>query len=287
MASDWEEVKRLAADFQKAQLSSTLQKYILFYLYSITSNKTTIFFRLSERNCVEIVNLLIQQKLIDVIYTCDGKEYITPQHLVQEILGEVYVAGGRVNLVELAKSLNVDLAHINNHVPEVIRNNKSIHLVLGQLIDDTYISRIASEINEKLTQSGQITVSDLTIQYDLPAEFLQHNVIEKQLGKLIFGRQDPTDPKIFFTEAFIARSKAKIRGALAGITKPTAVTAILSQIGLQDKLFFSLFDNCAKFGSLTSRLAGAQYIPYVYSRSQVRFYFNITPVFMIYFPSIL
>lgn len=24
---DWEEVKRLAADFQKAQLSSTLQKY--------------------------------------------------------------------------------------------------------------------------------------------------------------------------------------------------------------------------------------------------------------------
>lgn len=31
---DWEEVKRLAADFQKAQLSSTLQKYVLFSLYS-------------------------------------------------------------------------------------------------------------------------------------------------------------------------------------------------------------------------------------------------------------
>lgn len=27
---DWDEVKRLAADFQKAQLSSTLQKYDLF-----------------------------------------------------------------------------------------------------------------------------------------------------------------------------------------------------------------------------------------------------------------
>lgn len=26
---DWDEVKRLAADFQKAQLSSTLQKYDL------------------------------------------------------------------------------------------------------------------------------------------------------------------------------------------------------------------------------------------------------------------
>ena len=28
MASDWEEIKRLAADFQKIQLSSTLQKYL-------------------------------------------------------------------------------------------------------------------------------------------------------------------------------------------------------------------------------------------------------------------
>lgn len=125
-----------------------------------------------------------------------------------------------------------------------------------------------------MIQAGQISVSDLTIQYDLPAEFLQHNVIEKQLGRLIHGKQDSSDPKIFFTEAFIARSKAKIRGALAGITKPTPVTAILNQIGLQDKLFFSLFDGCAKFGSLTSRLAGSQYIPYVYSRSQV-IYINL------------
>lgn len=29
MAADWEEVKRLAADLQKAQLSSTLQRLIL------------------------------------------------------------------------------------------------------------------------------------------------------------------------------------------------------------------------------------------------------------------
>ena len=27
--ADWEEIKRLAADFQRAQLSSTIQKYVL------------------------------------------------------------------------------------------------------------------------------------------------------------------------------------------------------------------------------------------------------------------
>lgn len=217
-----------------------------------------------------------------MIYTTDGKEYLTPQHLIQEILGELFMQSGRVNLVELAKNINVDLSHINNHVPEVLRTNKDIHLVLGQLLDDSYILRIAGEINEKLSQVGQISVNDLTIQYDLPAEFLQHNVIEKQLGKVIQGRQDSSNPKVFFTEAFIARSKAKIRGALVGLTKPTPVTAILSQIGLQEKLFFSLFDDVVKYGSLTSRLSGAQYIPHIYSRSQVcchtlNFYVKPTP----------
>ena len=74
-ASDWEEIKRLAADFQRAQLSSTAHK-------------------LSERNCIEIVNKLISLGLLDIIYTTDGKEYLTPQELEKEIRDEVIVHGG-------------------------------------------------------------------------------------------------------------------------------------------------------------------------------------------------
>ena len=54
--------KRLAADFQRAQLSSTAHK-------------------LPERNCIEIVQKLISLGLVEVIYTTDGKEYLTPQQL--------------------------------------------------------------------------------------------------------------------------------------------------------------------------------------------------------------
>lgn len=224
--------------------------------------------RLSERNCIEIINLLIQKKLIDLIYTTDGKEYLTPAQLVQEIRGELYASGGRINLVDLAKAIGVDLAHINSHISDVLKGQNDVHLVLGQLIDNTYIFKVATEINEKLQQLGQINVSDLTVQYDLPAEFLQQSVLERQLGKIIQGKQDKSDPKVFFTESFVARSKAKIRGALAGLTRPTPVTVILNQIGLSEKLFFGLFDQVALYGSLSSRLAGAQYIPHIYSRSQ-------------------
>lgn len=223
---------------------------------------------LSERNCIEIINLLIQKKLIDLIFTTDGKEYITPAQLVQDIKGELYASGGRINLVDLAKTIGVDLAHINAHINDVLKGQSDIHLVLGQLIDNSYIFKIATEINEKLQQAGQINVSELTVEYDLPAEFLQQSVLERQLGKLIQGKQDKSDGKVFFTESFVARSKAKIRGALSGLTRPTPVTVILNQIALSEKLFFGLFDQVAVYGNLSSRLAGAQYIPHIYSRSQ-------------------
>ena len=74
---DWEEIRRLAADFQRAQLSGTINK-------------------LSERNCVELVAKLVELKLVEVIYTTDGKEYLTHNQLARETRDELGVAGGAI-----------------------------------------------------------------------------------------------------------------------------------------------------------------------------------------------
>ncbi|KAJ0183332.1 hypothetical protein K1T71_001308 [Dendrolimus kikuchii] len=247
-STDWEEIKRLAADFQKAQLSSTAQ-------------------RLSERNCIEIVTKLIELKLIDVIFTTDGKEYLTSQHLIREIKDELYVHGGRINTVDLAKELNVDLSQICANITEIIKG-REVQLVSGYLIAHYYLEKIAREINEKLQLQGQISVGELTLQYDLPAELLQHSVLEKYLGKFIFGKQDVSEPRIFYTEEYIARTKAKIRGALMGLLKPTPIAVIISHCNLTDRLFLSLFDQLKAPGVLTGRQAGALYLPSCYTKSQ-------------------
>lgn len=259
--------KTFSSRFSKSTIN-VFRSTVSSHTIKLQHLKCNILHRLSERNCIEIINLLIQKKLIDLIFTTDGKEYITPAQLVQDIKGELYASGGRINLVDVAKAIGVDLAHINAHINDVLKSQNDIHFVLGQLIDNCYIFKVASEINEKLQQQGQINVNDLTVQYDLPAEFLQQCILEKQLGKIIQGKQDKNDAKVFFTESFVARSKAKIRGALAGLTRPTAVTVILNQIGLSEKLFFGLFDQVALYGCLSSRSTGAQYIPNIYSRSQ-------------------
>lgn len=226
-----------------------------------------LLYRLSERNCIEIVTKLIELKLIDVIFTTDGKEYLTSHQLIREIKDELYVHGGRINTVELAKELNVDLNQINICVAEIIKG-KEVQLVSGYLIAHYYLEKLAREINEKLQLQGQINVGELTLQYDLPAELIQHNVLERYLGKIIIGRQDTSEPRTFYTEEYILRTKAKIRGALMGLLKPTPVTVIINHCNMADRLFMTLFDQLNAPGVLTGRQAGALYVPSCYTKSQ-------------------
>jgi hypothetical protein len=41
--------------------------------------------KLSERTCVQIVTKLIESGQLDVLYTMNGKEYVTPERLKREV----------------------------------------------------------------------------------------------------------------------------------------------------------------------------------------------------------
>nr|CAG4646077.1 EOG090X0267 [Macrothrix elegans] len=254
-SSDWLEVQRLAAEFQRAQLSSSLQK-------------------LSERNCVEIISKLIELKLIDIYYTNDGKEYVTPQQLSREISDELYLHGGRIELMELVSILNVNYEAIEARALDLVQNQQDVHLVSGQLISDEHLDRIAEEINETLQQNGQFTLVDLTKQYELPIEFLLQVVVNSRLGTIIQGQQDQQDPHVFFTEGYLARNKARIRGALSAITVPTPISSIVNQNKFPERLFFSVLDELVRTKRIEATVTGgrqvnvATIVPDIYSRSQ-------------------
>ncbi|KAH0521727.1 E3 UFM1-protein ligase 1 [Microtus ochrogaster] len=199
MADAWEEIRRLAADFQRAQFAEAAQ-------------------RLSERNCIEIVNKLISQNQLDVVHTLDGKEYITPAQISKEMREELHVRGGRVNIVDLQQVINVDLTHIENRISDIIKSEKHVQIVLGQLIDENYLDRLSEEVNDKLQESGQVTISELCKTYDLPGDFLTQ-ALTQRLGRIINGHIDLDNRGVIFTEAFVARHKARIRGLFSAITR--------------------------------------------------------------------
>lgn len=73
--SAWGEVRKLAADLQRLQLSSTAH-------------------RLTERSCIELVGTLMSRNILEVLYTLDGKEYVTEDQLVREVKQELVAHGG-------------------------------------------------------------------------------------------------------------------------------------------------------------------------------------------------
>ncbi|XP_076444457.1 E3 UFM1-protein ligase 1-like [Babylonia areolata] len=248
-----DEVRRLAAEFQRVQLTSAKQK-------------------LSERNVVELVNKLVELKLIEVLYTSDGKEYLTPQHLAKEIRDELTVCGGRINLVDLQQALNVDLSHVEAKVNDMVKHDHNLTLILGQLIDSSYRDKLADEINDLLKEQGHVTVAELAKSYDLPPEFVRE-VVEGNLGGVIQGHMDSQDKDMIFTDSFVQRMRARIRGAFSALTVPTPVGGIRVKAGCQERLFHSLLDELLKQGRVLGSVSGARqdksiFYPEIYTRAQ-------------------
>ena len=252
--SDWDEIQRLAADLQRAQLSSSSQK-------------------LSERNCIEIVNKLVQTGLLDIIYTSDGKEYITPKQLQREISDEVYMSGGRIGIPELSNILTVDFSQIEAQANNLVKSDSRLFMVLGQIISADYLDRVAEEINDKLQVEGTTSIPVLTKEYNLPADFIFEQ-IKIRLGSIIEGFQDDSDPKVIITPGHLSRNRAKIRGALTAITVPTAVSTIVSRFNFDGKLFLNLAEQLIREGVVRGIISGgkqilkATYIPSSYAAAQ-------------------
>uniref|UniRef100_A0A8C6PAR3 E3 UFM1-protein ligase 1 n=1 Tax=Nothobranchius furzeri TaxID=105023 RepID=A0A8C6PAR3_NOTFU len=253
MAADWEEIRRLAADFQRAQFADTVQ-------------------RLSERNCIEIITKLVEDKKLDVVFTLDGKEFVTPAQISREIRDELYVHGGRINIVELQQIINVDWVHVENKASDIAKSDRGAQLVLGQLIDDSYLEHLAEEVNDKLQEAGLISIAELCKSYDLPGDFLTEE-LSKRLGKLIQGEMDQYNRGVIFTPAFVARHKARIRGLFSAITRPTPISTMIGAFGFQEHLLYSVLEELVISGRLKGSVVGgrqdkAVYIPDIYARTQ-------------------
>lgn len=247
--ADWEEIKRLAADFQRTQTSDTLQ-------------------RISERNCIDIVKKLTDLKFIDLIYTCDGKEFVTPNHLLKEITDEVYVHGGRVHLHDLATALNVDYQHVENMAKTIVAERPDeYNLILGQIIHSTYKTTLEKQIYDTMIATGQLSIADFAKTLDLPSEFLS-SVVKELLPRVMDDFVVSPDERTYYTTDMMDRYKSIISGTLTAITKPTNIASIMKKLDIPERLFTPIIDGLIKQGRVDASVENRLYIPAVYAREQ-------------------
>lgn len=207
-----------------------------------------------------------------MIFTTDGKEYLTPEHLLHEIETELYANNGRIYLYELSSILLIDISLIEQKANELVKkSNRRINLVLGQLITNEYKDQLAVEINDKLQAKGTITIAEIVKFCDLPPDFIQ-SVLNSRLKRIIKGVQDPNNSQTYCTETYLDQFRSKITGALNAITKPTTVNQILNTFKFPIKVFTTVAQELIKDkkvrGHFTSYQPNGAFIPETYSKIQ-------------------
>jgi len=147
------------------------------------------------------------------------------------------VFAGRLNVLELQPLLNVDLSHIERHVEELVRRERSVQLVDGELITSYYQDGVAEEINEALHDAGHVSLAALARRFNVSTEFIVQ-LVTRRLGRHIHGQ---LDGDTLYTHHFVERHRAQLRGVLAAITRPTPISAILAAHpdGFNEHLFYS------------------------------------------------
>uniref|UniRef100_A0A8C0ZFV7 E3 UFM1-protein ligase 1 n=1 Tax=Cyanistes caeruleus TaxID=156563 RepID=A0A8C0ZFV7_CYACU len=120
--------------------------------------------------------------------------------------------------------------------------------------------------------TGQVTISELCKTYDLPGDFLIQ-ALSKRLGRIIHGQLDQENRGVIFTEAFVSRHRARIRGLFTAITRPTPVSSLITRYGFQEHLLYSLLEELVNAGRLKGTVVGgrqdkAVFVPDIYSRTQ-------------------
>lgn len=225
--------------------------------------------KLSERNCIELVMKLQSLKLIDLIFTRSGKEYLTSSQLTLEISDELLSRGGRVNIIDLPDALNVELYHIQSAIPQVL-NPPAIRLVRGELLTDYYLASIAEEINDSITASehGLDDVGSIASRYALPVDVVRE-VVSTHLHTVIDATFDAQSKDLLRSAASTARDRAAARGLIRAVTAPTVLADLAKArqlpLPMVSELAEEMLGAAELAGTIVGRGSRAILVPQVFS----------------------
>eukprot|EP00936_MAST-01D_sp_MAST-1D-sp1_P000048 g48.t1 len=216
--------------------------------------------RLGDRNIVELVLKLKQLGRLELIYTTDGKEFLTPEQLVREVADELEVSNGRIALGAIQPILNVDSHYIEIAAATLVEREADVELVGGtELVGATYLTALAEELNEELQQQGQTTIGDVAGRVSLPVDLVKR-LLRQGLDR--GSIQGQLSGSALYTDDFVARQRARMRGAFSALTMPTSISTVSKLHGFEEAM---LKDQLAKLiagGELAGTLKGGrEYVP--------------------------
>ncbi|VDQ07381.1 unnamed protein product [Trichobilharzia regenti] len=221
----WDEVRELANKLKKAQDQPNIC-------------------RLSDRTWVDIIRHLISVNRLKLIFSNDGRSYLTRSELDKEIRDEVEAHSGRISLTELASNLDVDFEIIESRVLELIAADVQCQSPCRLISIPTH------EILDKLEEQGQTSIGELTTIFGLPTTFIS-NIMQEYQSTLFrvhkYGEK-------YFTDTFLNATKAKIRGYFTGVVRPVTLSSVATKLQVPENIVSSSVASLISTGRLCGTL---------------------------------
>lgn len=213
---------------------------------------------INERNVVEIINVISKKKkLLDLVFTSDGREFLTNDELRREIVSEVY-SQKRMNVVDLPGALNVDMHLIERAIPLALEE-QSLVLHQGELMTRDYLDSIVQDAAEKLREYGFLSISSFVKKLQLPSQFVA-DLLESSVrsGTL---RNARIEDNILFTDQFVAAQMRLLRSALLARTTPVVLTDLIQRYHLSPSLALNLTQQLVTKGEVEGCIEVGQFVP--------------------------
>ncbi|GET93791.1 hypothetical protein, conserved [Leishmania tarentolae] len=215
---------------------------------------------ITERNAVEIVNVLIKKNLIDLLFTTDAKEYLTWDELKREVVDEVLANGGRLNVVDLPGLLSVHISQVERVLPSVLEENPTLILEGGELMTDGYLDALVLAAGDLLKEQGSLAVSQFASMNQLSSHFAK-SLLNKAMerGRIDAVMQDAS----LYTKQFVKLQRMLLRAGLLAAEEPVRLDAFYRR----NKLFAPLLSTVVAevCNELPGRFEGLNiYVPLLY-----------------------
>ncbi|CAI2736053.1 unnamed protein product [Schistosoma spindalis] len=252
----WDEVRELANKLKETQNQPNICK-------------------LSDRTWVDIIRHLMSVNRLKLVFSTDGRSYLTRNELDKEIRDEVEAHSGRITLTELASNLDVDFDIIESRVTELIildAQNKSpcrLISIPSEVVNSSYVRRVAHEILDRLEEHGHTSIGELTIVFNLPTTFISSIMQEYQSTLFHVHKYGEK----YFTDTFLNATKAKIRGYFTGVIRPVTLSSVASKLQIPENLINSIVSSLISTGRLYGNLIAGRsgFVPKCYTYAEDKY----------------
>ena len=171
-----------------------------------------------------------------------------------------------MRLDELSASLKIDLSVVQRIVKSVVAREVATMQLLSsiEIVTSWFLDNCAKVWNETLQEVGSISIGSLATQTALPVDIIQE-AVKQRLGSIIHAS---FDKGMLYTEAFVNRQRAIVRGAFSAATQPTSISSVATACSIEADTVETLLRKMVEEGAVQGRLTAGEFVPRTFARLQ-------------------